>query len=271
MIVKDQNKIIIRHDETERLRRVTRDYRSERRGDGITISSFTRPDRSQVISEVDDDGRLLRRYRRAPDGREVILIDNRRSYRPDRRWQIDSVDLPRFAVRIPREKYIVEYSRASDEDLYEAIAAEPLDTVDRRYSMEEIRWNYPIRERMRRIDLDGINFAFGSWEITPDQLPKLERLAMAIRRLLDRRPDEILLIEGYTDAVGSEEDNLSLSDRRAEAVATVLSEQFDVPPENLVTQGYGEQFLKVETQDPERLNRRVALRRVTPFLDRERS
>ena len=143
VIVKDQNKIIIRHDETERLRRVTRDYRSERRGDGITISSFTRPDRSQVISEVDDDGRLLRRYRRAPDGREVILIDNRRSYRPDRRWQINSVDLPRFAVRIPREKYIVEYSRASDEDLYEAIAAEPLDTVDRRYSMEEIRWNYP--------------------------------------------------------------------------------------------------------------------------------
>ena len=71
--------------------------------------------------------------------------------------------------------------------------------------------------------------------------------------------------------MGSEEDNLSLSDRRAEAVATVLSEQFDVPPENLVTQGYGEQFLKVETQDPERLNRRVALRRVTPFLDRERS
>ena len=123
---------------------------------------------------------------------------------------------------------------------------------------------------MRRIDLDDINFAFGSWEITPDQLPKLERLAMAIRRLLDRRPDEILSSR-VTDAVGSEEDNLSLSDRRAEAVATVLSEQFDVPPENLVTQGYGEQFLKVETQDPERLNRRVALRRVTPFLDRERS
>ena len=81
----------------------------------------------------------------------------------------------------------------------------------------------------------------------------------------------MLLIEGYTDAVGSEEDNLTLSDRRAESVAAVLTEQFDVPPENLVTQGYGEQFLKVDTQAAERLNRRVALRRVTPFLERERS
>jgi outer membrane protein OmpA-like peptidoglycan-associated protein len=53
-------------------------------------------------------------------------------------------------------------------------------------------------------------------------------------------------------------------------VATVLTENFDVPPENLVTQGYGEQFLKVNTQAAERLNRRVALRRITPFLDRER-
>jgi outer membrane protein OmpA-like peptidoglycan-associated protein len=102
-------------------------------------------------------------------------------------------------------------------------------------------------------------------------MPKLERLARAIKRFLDRRPDEILFIEGYTDAVGSEEDNLTLSDRRAEAVATVLSEHFDLPPENLVTQGYGEQFLKVETQGAERLNRRVALRRVTPFLEREGS
>ena len=42
--------------------------------------------------------------------------------------------------------------------------------------------------------------------------------------------------------------------------------QFGVPIENLVTQGYGKQFLKVETEAPERLNRRVAFRRITPLL-----
>jgi len=45
-----------------------------------------------------------------------------------------------------------------------------------------------------------------------------------------------------------------------------LSEDFDIPPENLVTQGYGEQQLKVRTAVPERENRRVAVRRITPLL-----
>jgi outer membrane protein OmpA-like peptidoglycan-associated protein len=74
------------------------------------------------------------------------------------------------------------------------------------------------------------------------------------------------MIEGHTDAVGSDVDNLSLSDRRAETVALILSQQFNVPPENLVTQGYGEQFLKIPTDGPERRNRRVTARRITPLL-----
>ncbi len=61
----------------------------------------------------------------------------------------------------------------------------------------------------------------------------------------------MFLIEGHTDAVGTEEDNLSLSDRRAEAVAVALTEQFQIPPENLTTQGYGEQQLKVPVQGPD--------------------
>jgi OOP family OmpA-OmpF porin len=40
-----------------------------------------------------------------------------------------------------------------------------------------------------------------------------------------------------------------------------------VPPENLVTQGYGAQFLKVDTEGPEEANRRVAVRRITPLID----
>ena len=68
---------------------------------------------------------------------------------------------------------------------------------------------------MRRIDLDTITFEFGPWEVTPDQYHKLERMARAMLRVLERNPDEVFLIEGHTDAVGSDVDNLSLSDRRA--------------------------------------------------------
>jgi OmpA-OmpF porin, OOP family len=91
-------------------------------------------------------------------------------------------------------------------------------------------------------------------------------IADGINRAIAANPSEVFLIEGHTDAVGSDIDNLSLSDRRAESVALVLSQQFGVPPENLTTQGYGAHYLKVPTPGPERANRRVTVRRITPLL-----
>jgi hypothetical protein len=91
-------------------------------------------------------------------------------------------------------------------------------------------------------------------------------IADSINRAVAANPSEVFLVEGHTDAVGSEIDNLSLSDRRAESVALVLAQQFAVPAENLTTQGYGEQYLKIPTQGPERANRRVTMRRITPLL-----
>jgi hypothetical protein len=86
---------------------------------------------------------------------------------------------------------------------------------------------------MRRIDIDSITFDSGSWEVGPEQQPKLQALAEAMQQILSQRPDEIFLIEGHTDAVGADVDNLSLSDRRAESVAVVLTSVYQVPPENL--------------------------------------
>ena len=119
---------------------------------------------------------------------------------------------------------------------------------------------------MRRVDLNDINFDTGSWDVEESQYYKLERVARAMMRVIGRDANEVFMIEGYTDAVGSENDNLTLSDRRAESVAVILTEQFQVPPENLTTQGFGEEYLKVATDGPERLNRRVAVRRITPLI-----
>lgn len=82
---------------------------------------------------------------------------------------------------------------------------------------------------------------------------------------IDSNPREIFLIEGHTDTVGSAVSNLALSDRRAGSVALALTEYFDVPPESLVVQGYGEEFL-VETEGPSRENRRASIRRITDLL-----
>jgi OOP family OmpA-OmpF porin len=97
----------------------------------------------------------------------------------------------------------------------------------------------------------------------------LAALGQAMEQVLSERPEEVYLIEGHTDAVGSDNDNLILSDQRAEAVAVALSQTFEIPPENLVTEGYGEQYPKVDTDGPARENRRVTVRRITELLSAE--
>ena len=213
--------------------------------------------------------------RRGPDGRDVLLIDNRRIY--GRGAAIVgagaliglAIALAAPRMTIPRHHYITEYDRASPDELYETLWAPPVDRLPRRYALEEIRYSHSVREYARRIDLDSITFESGSWEVPHDQRNKLEAVARAMRRVLDRRPEDVFLIEGHTDATGDQENNLTLSDRRAESVAAILTEFFDIPPENLVTQGYGEQYLKVNTDGPDRINRRVAIRNITGLMARD--
>ncbi len=80
---------------------------------------------------------------------------------------------------------------------------------------------------MPSIDLDSINFETGSWEIPPDQAAKLQAIADGLNRAITANPRAVFLIEGHTDAVGSDVDNLSLSDRRAEFGGGLLTQQFE--------------------------------------------
>lgn len=267
-IVKQDNKTIIRRDESERFRRRP-GAKSLRRADGSNETSYVRKDGSRIFTIVDGNGRLLRRYRRGRDGREFNIIDNRRFYRRlgvGIGLGIIALNLGMPRITIPRDRYIVDYEHASDDDLYETLMAPPVEDLDRAYALDEIRYNYELRARMRRIDLDTITFEFGAWEVPPDQYQQLERIAHIMLRVLERNSEAVFFIEGHTDAVGPDDDNLSLADRRASAVAEILSDQFGVPAENLVTQGYGEQYLKVDTQEPERLNRRVTILNITRLM-----
>jgi outer membrane protein OmpA-like peptidoglycan-associated protein len=266
-IIQEGGHVIIRHDDGDRFGWHARDVRVEQEGrDTVTI--VERPDGVRIVTFTDPEGRMLRRLRRYPDGREVIIIDNPvREYRDIGDYY---VDLPAAVIGIPRERYIVEAERASEADIYDALIAPPVEPLARAYSLEEVRYSRPLLERMPSVDVDTINFEFGSWEVTPDQVGRLAFVAQAINQAIAQNPREVFLIEGHTDAVGSDVDNLSLSDRRAQSAATVLTESFQVPPENLTTQGYGKQYLKIPTDGPERRNRRVTVRRITPLLTGQR-
>jgi len=262
-IIREGGRVLIQHNEVDRFGFHARDVRVEQHGRD-TVTVVERPDGIRIVTYTDPDGRLLRRLRRYPDGREVVIIENPvREYRGIGDYY---VDLPPPVIRIPRERYILDAERASEADIYAVLTEPPVEPIERAYSLDEIRYSRPLLERMPSIDVDTINFDFGSWEVTPDQVDRLAFVAQAINKAVAANPREVFLIEGHTDAVGSDVDNLSLSDRRAQSAATVLSESFQVPPENLTTQGYGKQYLKIPTDGPERRNRRVTVRRITPLL-----
>ena len=118
-------------------------------------------------------------------------------------------------LRIPQNRYIVEAEEAPPQVIYDTLMAPPVERIERPYTLDEIRYSPSVRQRMPSIDLDTINFATGSWEIPPDQAAKLQVIADGINRAIQANPQTVFLIEGHTDAVGSDVDNLSLSDRRA--------------------------------------------------------
>jgi outer membrane protein OmpA-like peptidoglycan-associated protein len=264
-IVRDGGGVYIRHDENERFRDLGVDLHTERRGDQF-VSFYRPPDGGEVLTYTDANGVLLRRIRRLPNGREIVLIDN--GFRgPPRAFADEIVVLPPPPMPIPHDRYIVDYGAADEGVVYEALTAPPLAPLPRRYTLDEVRHSPALRSYTRSVDIDTINFDSGSWTVAPDQAQRLSVIAAALNEAIRRNPSEVFLIEGHTDRVGSDVDNLSLSDHRAQEVAAILTRDFGVPAANLTTQGYGEQYPKVDTDGPARENRRVTARRITPLLN----
>jgi outer membrane protein OmpA-like peptidoglycan-associated protein len=268
VIISIDNQEFVRHNDSRRFYRDGREPEYERLGDGRVREIVEREDGTRVITVRNRYGEVVQRSRVARGGDEYVLY-----YAPelleddrDRTWRDPGEDLPPMRLTVPVEDYIIDTSSEPDRDYYEFLEQPPVEQVERVYSLDEVRYSARIRDKVPRIDLDTITFATGSAEVPSDQASSLRKVADAIKKVLDQDPSETFLIEGHTDAVGSDQDNLVLSDERAESVAVVLSDEFGIPPENLTTQGYGEQYLKVKTDAANQENRRVTIRRITPLV-----
>jgi outer membrane protein OmpA-like peptidoglycan-associated protein len=135
-----------------------------------------------------------------------------------------------------------------------------------RATVRELKRRPDLRKVAPSIEIQAINFAFGSAEIADSQYGKIENIATAMERILRRKRNEVFLIEGHTDAVGSAASNLRLSEERAASLRRVLVQEFGIPRRALETVGYGEEFLLVPTQNENWRNRRVTLRRITDVV-----
>lgn len=100
----------------------------------------------------------------------------------------------------------------------------------------------------------GVLFAIDQSTLSTAAQTKIKNLA----EVFSKYPDSYILIEGHTDASGSAEHNLVLSEQRAKSVAVFLQQQ-NVAASRIKTAWYGETQPKVpnDTEAHKAQNRRV--------------
>jgi len=108
-----------------------------------------------------------------------------------------------------------------------------------------------------QVDMYGFYFDFGQASLRPESDAALEE----IRRFLSAAPERRLILEGHTDAVGSEEINLRLSRQRAEAVMNALQSR-GIDGARLTAAGHGARMPVADNDGAEgrARNRRVTVR-----------
>lgn len=92
-------------------------------------------------------------------------------------------------------------------------------------------------DRGMLVTLGDVLFETGHAEIRPAAQESIGKLAS----YLTQHPDRRVLIEGFTDSTGSDATNMTLSQRRSQAVADALRTH-GVDPSRVSTRGYGEQY-----------------------------
>jgi outer membrane protein OmpA-like peptidoglycan-associated protein len=109
-------------------------------------------------------------------------------------------------------------------------------------------------ERGIVLTIGDVLFAFDKATLSLEAFRNVDKLAA----FLQKHPNRSVLIEGHTDSVGSDEYNLDLSEKRAEAVKNALAAK-GVGEERITPKGYGKKYPVASnaTSEGRQLNRRV--------------
>jgi outer membrane protein OmpA-like peptidoglycan-associated protein len=157
-------------------------------------------------------------------------------------------------------------AEVDEEDIEKVLIAPPKKKLRRVASVEEIEQDAELRNSLHRIEIDTIHFGFNEAFVREEEIDNLDEIAQVMEKVLKKYPRETFLVEGHTDAVGSDAYNNKLSKARAEAVKKALSTFYLIPARNLQTAGLGERYLKIPTAEAEEENRRVSISRATAIL-----
>jgi outer membrane protein OmpA-like peptidoglycan-associated protein len=127
-------------------------------------------------------------------------------------------------------------------------------------AMESLNKIAQVKEEARGmvITLSGqVLFVTGKSELLPAAQDQLDQVAKALKDQGDLKP---MVVEGYTDSVGSDSNNLTLSKNRAEAVRSYLVSK-GIPTDKITSVGKGKAnpVASNDTPDGRANNRRVEI------------
>ncbi len=106
-----------------------------------------------------------------------------------------------------------------------------------------------------RVSTNGILFDSGSANLKPQSMGIIRQIS----QVLAQEGDMSLKVIGHTDSDGNESTNLSLSEKRAQAVVSALIDYYNISSDRLIAEGKGESepIGDNQTEEGKAQNRRV--------------
>jgi outer membrane protein OmpA-like peptidoglycan-associated protein/tetratricopeptide (TPR) repeat protein len=204
-----------------------------KKGKGTVIDELTLAKMGDVTIEVyDEDGNLV----------GTVVTDKNGKY-----------DFSQFD---PDKKYHIVAKKKGYKDFELDVDPNTTDLNNLAIKME------PIVEKNVVFTFNDILFEFGKADLLPESKEILDRLA----DLLLKNPRASVELSAHTDSRGSDQANMTLSQKRAESSVNYLISK-GVKKEQLVAKGYGESQLKNKckngvtcTEEEHAVNRRVEIK-----------
>lgn len=130
------------------------------------------------------------------------------------------------------------------------------DTIEKLFSRDEARVSREGNTLVLR--MVGLTFPSGAAEIGAPY----QSLLAKVKQAIDVFPNSQIVVEGHTDSYGSDQTNMALSRKRAEAVRDYLTNQLGVQSFRVSAVGYGETrpIASNDTEQGRTRNRRIEIR-----------
>ena len=161
----------------------------------------------------------------------------------------------RFSLQLPvGDVYVVKVKSLTDTTKYGTVNIPTLGP-DEIYT-EPFKVNVKF-EPAKTYTLDNVHFDFGKATLRPESFGELEELITFLKN-----KDNIKIeIGGHTDNVGKEEDNLRLSQQRADAIRNYVVKK-GIVTTRIIAKGYGatQPIADNDTDEGRQLNRRTEVR-----------